>query len=171
MDTKIKNRNTDPKKSGRFNAVDLLLILLILVVFTVLLLLFDPFSWMGNDNTEEVTIRYTVEIKNVSNELKNNIKQGDRAISSSTDYDMGSVVSVEVTDSYTWEYNEGDFMEKKPVGGKSDLLVVISVKAIYEPDVGYMVDGKHIAVGSQFGFCFPNYVGSGYCIDVERADK
>lgn len=171
MDTKIKNRNTNPERSGRFNTVDFLLILLILVVFTVLLLLFDPFSWISKDNTEEVTIRYTVEIKNVNNELKNNIKQGDKAVNSATDYDMGSVVSVEVTDSYTWEYNDGDFMEKKTVGGKSDIVIVLTVKAVYEPDVGYMVDGKHIAVGSQIGLCFPNYVGSGYCIEIEKNDR
>lgn len=168
MDNKRNSQNSGTKK-GRFNIVDLLLILLILVIVGALLLMFDPFSLLSKNNSENVTLRYTVEIKNIGNELKNNIKSGDKVLNSSTGYDMGTVVAVETQDSFEWEYIEGDeYMSKKYMTDKSDVIVTIDVKTTYEQGIGYMVDGKQIAVGVLTALRFPNFVGSGYCISIER---
>ena len=165
-----KRNSTGAKKSGRFNLVDLFLVLLILVIVSALLVMFDPFSLASKQTSQEVTLRYTVEIKDVSNELKNNIKAGDKALSSSTDYDMGTVIAVEPQSSFEWEYNEGDdYMSKKHKTDKSDLIVTIDVKAVYEEGIGYLVDGTHIAVGSLISLRFPSFTGSGYCISIEQA--
>lgn len=168
MDNK-RNSQKSVVKKGRFNAVDLLLILLILVIIGSLLLVFDPFSWISKSNSEEVTLRYTVEIKNVSNDLKNNIASGDKVLNASTGYDMGTVVAIETQSSFEWVYNEGDdYMSKKYMNDKSDIIVTIDVKAVYEADMGYMVDAKQIAVGVLTNLRFPSFTGSGYCISIEK---
>ena len=168
MDNKRNSKMTG-EKSGRFNFVDLLLVLLILVIAGALLIMFDPFSLSSKDTTQEVTLRYTVEIKDVSNEMKNNVKSGEKVLNSTTDYDMGTVVAVEPQSSFEWEYNEGDdYMSKKYKTDKSDMIITIDVKAVYEEEMGYMIDGKHIAVGALLSLRFPNFTGSGYCISIER---
>lgn len=170
MDNK-KNSQKSVVKKGRFNAVDLLLILLVLVIIGSLLLVFDPFSWISKSNSEEVTLRYTVEIKNVSNDLKNNISSGDKVLNAATGYDMGTVVAIETQSSFEWVYNEGDdYMSKKYMTDKSDLIVTVDVKAIYEKGMGYMVDARQIAVGVLTNLRFPNFTGSGYCISIEKID-
>ena len=170
MDNK-KNSQKSVVKKGRFNAVDLLLILLVLLIIGSLLLVFDPFSWISKSDSEEVTLRYTVEIKNVSNDLKNNISSGDKVLNAATGYDMGTVVAIETQSSFEWVYNEGDdYMSKKYMTDKSDLIVTVDVKAVYEKDMGYMVDAKQIAVGVLTNLRFPNFTGSGYCISIEKID-
>ena len=165
-----KRISTGAKKGGGFNLVDLFLVILILVIVSALLVMFDPFSLISKQDSEDVTLRYTVEIKNVSNELKNNVKSGDKALNSATDYDMGTVVAIEPQSSFEWEYIEGeDYMSKKYMTDRSDLIITIDVKATYVKGVGYVVDGKHVAVGSLISLRFPSFTGSGYCISIEKA--
>ena len=170
MDNKRKLRGAT-EKSGRFNIVDLLLVILSLAIIGALLLMFDPFSFFAKDATREVKLRYTVEIKDVSNEMKNNVSAGDKALNFATDYDMGTVVAVEPQSSFEWVYNEGDeYMSKKYKTDKSDLIITIDVDAVYSEGTGYMVDGKHIAVGSQVSLRFPSFTGTGYCISIEQVN-
>ena len=168
MDNK-RNSQAVAAKKGRFNVIDLLLIILIFVIIGSLILVFDPFAFFKKGSTENVTLRYTVEIKNVSNDLKNNIKVGDKVLNSATGYDMGSVVAVETQSSFEWEYVQGDdYMSKKYSTDKSDIIVTIDVESIYEKERGYMVDGDQIAVGILAYLRFSDFVGSGYCISIER---
>ena len=168
MDNKRNSQATASKK-GRFNIIDLLLIVMIFVIVGSLILMFDPFSFFKGESTENVTLRYTVEIKNVSNDLKNNVKAGDKVLNSATGYDMGVVVAVETQSSFEWEYVEGeDYMSKKYSTDHSDIIITIDVQSTYEQQRGYMVDGKQIAVGVLANLRFPSFVGSGYCISIER---
>ena len=169
MDNK-RNVNTATLKKGRFNIIDLLLIILILVIVGSLILMFDPFSFFAKGSSESVTLRYTVEIKNVSNDLKNNVKVGDKVLNSSTGYDMGTVVAIETQSSFEWVYEEGDeYMSKKYSEDRSDIIITVDVKTVYEEGRGYMLDGKQMAVGVLSYLRFPNFVGSGYCISIEKA--
>ena len=52
-----KRNSTGAKKSGRFNLVDLFLVLLILVIVSALLVMFDPFSLASKQTSQEVTLR------------------------------------------------------------------------------------------------------------------
>ena len=166
-----KKNLTRGRKRGRFNLVDLFLVLLILVIVSMLFVMFDPFS-LGAADAKDVTLRYTIEIKDVSEEFRNNVKVGDRVLSAATDYDMGTVVTVDQSQkSFEWAYAEGDeFMSKSEKADKFDLKITIDVGATYEEGVGYMVDGKHVAVGSLVSLRFPSFTGSGYCISIEEAN-
>lgn len=162
------NNKKSENKRGRFNAADALIILIALVVAIGALLLIDPFGWMSVGKSYEVTIRYTIELNSIENDVATNIAVGDSAMLSNTVYGMGSVQGVQINPAYVWEPSEsGKIMVKKPVDGKSDIFVTIETVATYKNGIGYFVNDTQIAVGSHFNMRFQNFIGSGYVVSLE----
>ena len=52
---------------------------------------------------------------------------------------------------------------------KYNVIITISAEASYAAEKGYSVNGTRIAVGEKMSLRFPDYVGEGYCIGVERS--
>lgn len=168
------------KFSGRFNFIDFILIVIVLLVIATVIYVFAPFSRLRDmTSSQSVTVQYTVEILGVEEAFIEKIKENDFVIDSVSKSGMGTVVAVDYNNKYTelqYVINENtEDGTKKTEGvlaeypGKYNVIITISSKATYEAEKGYSVNGTRIAVGEKMPLRFPDYVGEGYCIGVERS--
>ena len=68
-------------------------------------------------------------------------------------------------------YNEtSGVAELKPHPELKNIIVTVECTATYIEGKGFTVSGERIAVGKQFNLRFPEFSGSGYCIDVKVSD-
>lgn len=164
------NINRIEAKKGRFNAADVLVIIVAILLLLAVVLVLDPFGWMSVADIDNVKMVYIVEISSVENDVASNIAIGDIAMLGSTSYEMGKVVDIKSTESYVWEPNEdGTEMVKKPVVGKSNIFISIESTVTYKNDVGYFLHGDRMTVGKHLDLRFQNFAGSGYIVSVEFA--
>ncbi len=155
------NKGVNAKKKRKFNVVDFLIVVIIVTLVGILIYSFSPWSqikklWTSSD----ISIDYTIEIREVDEEFKNLIKKNDTVIDSVTKSSLGKVTAVELENSKVISY------DGKPVEhpNKFDIKVRITAKADYEKGIGYSVNGCRIAVGEQISFRFPKFPCTGYCV-------
>lgn len=168
----ITNNGNGAKKSGKFNVVDFLIILIAVAIIAVFVYAVSPWSQIKKLlNQDEVNIQYVVEIRGVDKEFCNLIKDKDAVIDNVTKKSLGKVSSVESIDVSTELNYQID--ENNNISGilvedpqKYDITLVITANAEYEENVGYTVNGCRIAVGEQMFFRFPKYNCSGYCVAI-----
>ena len=159
---------TANKSGGKFNAVDLFIIL----VATGLIGVFLITVFATGGNTDTVTVEYTVRFENVSEALADNIRIGDSVYESSSRTLIGIVTAVDNSSHYTvYEYdNEKRAVVPIEYPDKYNLKVMVSADAVFEEDEGYSVDGIRIAVGAGLNLRFANYVGNAYCVEISEAE-
>lgn len=158
-----------PKKSnGKFNVVDLFIILV--VIGTIGVFLVTVLSSDGKADT--LAIEYTVRFENVSEALADNIRIGDSVYESSSRTLIGIVTAVDNSSHYTvYEYdNEKRAVVPIEYPDKYNLKVMVSADAVFEEDEGYSVDGIRIAVGAGLNLRFANYVGNAYCVEISEGE-
>ena len=166
METKT---NKLVNKKGKFNIVDVLVIVLVCLFIFGAFVVFDPFDWFAEAERREVSISYVVEIKGIDNDVANNIKVGDNVLNSVTDELIGKIFELQVEPAYEWKHVSGENeMVKVAIAGKSDVYIKIDIACVYEVGVGYIVGGQQIAVGTLVNIKLPNFVGSGYCISINE---
>ena len=154
-------------KKGKFNIVDVAVIIFIGLFIFGTFCIFDPLGWFSDVTRHEVAISYVIELKSVDRDLTDNIRSGDNVINASTDGVMGKICAIEVRPSYEWKsVNESSEMVRVEVEGKSDIYIKVDINCIYESGMGYIIDGQQLAVGSQVNIKLPHFVGSGYCISI-----
>ncbi len=163
VNNKIKATN---KKAKHFNVIDIILALILLAIITFLIVIFVPSNF---SQSESVSIEYTVELTKVSNAYKNNISVGDNVIDSTSKHQLGKVIVFENDTLYSeFFYNNATGnVEMKKNPDFTNLLVTITADAEFIEGEGYMINGHRIAVGTELFLAFPNFVGSGYCIDIK----
>lgn len=165
------NINTSEKKRGSFNAADVVIIIVILALLLGAFRLVDPFHWFGQNDVRDVNIRYVVKISGVDNDVnvKDSVKKGMSVMNASTEYSLGTVEAVNLRDATVWEYVEDNAeMTQKPVEGKSDVYITVTVRATFESGVGYEVNGQRIAVGTEIDMRLSGFVGNGACVELEE---
>lgn len=176
MNTSQTGNNTLPKKkTGRFNLVDFLLIVIILLVIATVFYVFAPFAWIKDlSSSQTKNIQYTVEILGVHEDFIEKIKENDTVINSTTKNSLGVVA---VVDDYKPKYKELQYAQnEEQMGGilsehphKYNLIVTISATANYVEGEGYSVNSTRIAVGEKMTLRFPNYTCEAYCIGLEQS--
>lgn len=172
MEEKTSGFKAVKKKKGRFNLVDLFLILIALAVVFVMIFVIDPFSIELFDNTEkEVKLEYTIRIENVENTLINKIAIGNEVVDSSTKTSLGFVSSVENDIPHTEPYYDSEIgvVSMMQYENRYDLVVTVtSANATFTEGVGYEVNDRRVAVGTQLYLMFPDFVGTGSCISIRE---
>ena len=165
----VNNQNTIPRKKGRFNVVDLLIIFLILSVAFGAFWYVDPFAWFQPAEQEQVaTLIYVIELTDVDSELRYNVTAGKQVREEKGSVSLGVIKTVKYQQSFNWVPSESDgTMVQLPNTGKHDIFVTVEVNATYEKDRGYFVDGKQIAVGAPIKLTLDNFEAQGYCISME----
>lgn len=161
--------NNGEKKNGRFNFIDVLLIIIVLIIIASLVYVFLPTSWVRSIFSDEKTdIQYTVEIKGVNEAYLENIKENDIVLDSVSKGNIGTVTAIDYSTQYTQlEYNETTQSGVlSVVPDKYNMIITISVTADYNEGEGYSVNGTRIAVGEKISLRFPNFTGDAYCISV-----
>lgn len=152
-------------KKGKFNVVDGILVAIALVIVATMVIYLVP--GLLNVAAEDTEITFTLEFKGIDSEFITNIKNGDTVHDSSKHYILGSVKSVENYAHTVLVYNEETkTANMKEVDGLKDIIVTVTVKAIYTEGQGYSVNGERIAVGRAYNISFPDFSGSAYCIEV-----
>ena len=166
------------KKSGRFNFIDLIFVLIILLAIATLVYIFSPVSFIeGLVNNESRTVQYTVEISKVDEDFINKIKENDTVVDSVSKNTIGTVTAVD----YNTKYSELQLIETKLDDGsvkksgtlveypkKYNVIVTITANAEYSSGEGYTVNAKRIAVGEKMSLRFPDYICEGYCIGITQ---
>ena len=159
------------KQKGRFNMMDLLLVLLVVGIVLAVIFVLDPFSLnIGGKAEQKVTLEYTLRIENVEGILIDKIHTRDEVVDASIKTSLGYVNAVENDTPHTEAYynSKDDVVSMTEYPDRYDLVVTVTAKAIFTEGVGYTVNGRRVAVGSEFYLMFPDYVGSGYCISMRE---
>ena len=151
------------KKSGRFNLIDFIIVLIILSVIATVVYIFAPFSKFHEMiSSDSQSIQYTVEILGVEEEFIELVQKEDVVIDSVSKNHMGIVEAVDYNHKFS-ELRDGEWVEH---ANRYNLIITISATADYMDEVGYQINGERIAVGEQMTLRFPNYVAEGYCIGI-----
>lgn len=162
-------KSNKSKSSGKFNLIDVLLIVMVLIIVASLIYVFLPTSWIRSILADDkVDIQYTIEIQGVDEAFLENISENDIVLDSVSKGTIGTVTAIDYSTPYTQlEYNETTQSGVlSVVPEKYNMLITISVNADYTEGEGYAVNGTRIAVGELMNLRFPNFTAEGYCISV-----
>jgi len=168
-DITIKANKKEKAKNGRFNLIDLILVVLVLLVIAILIQVFSPTLIQKLSSNQTKEIQYTVEFLGVESEFADKIKEEHLVIDSVSKNQIGTVIAINNND----PYEELQYVENSDVGilspypNKVNVQVTIKVTADYAKEYGYSVNGTRIAVGEKLSLRFPDYVAEGYCIGLE----
>ncbi|MBE6545871.1 MAG: DUF4330 family protein [Ruminococcaceae bacterium] len=160
------------KKIGRFNLIDLILVVIILLVIAAVLYVFAPFSWIKKLAVgEHEQIQYTVEIMGVDEALLEKIKENDTVVDSVSKNTLGTVIAIDYNTKYTeLQYVQKETDEKEGVlveyPDRYNVQITIAAEADYVEKEGYSVNHCRIAVGEKMALRFPDFAGEGYCIGL-----
>ena len=156
------------KAGGKFNAVDLFIILVVIGIIGVFLI-----SLFASDgDSDAVKLEYTVQFENVDAVLADNVKIGEKVYESSSRTPVGVVTAVDNSSRYTvYEYDsEKNAVVAIEYPDRYNLKVSVSADAVFSEGVGYSVRGIRIAVGAGLALRFADYVGNAYCIEISEAE-
>ncbi len=158
------------KKKVRFNAVDVVIILLVLALIAAGLYLF-VLRDRGTDavtGSETSRIEYVVEIKKVEEQYAGAVTAGQSVEDAVWRHMIGTVVGVEVTDYAESLFDNETNTEKTAyLDGYVNMKITIEADAV-ETDAHFTVNGTVICVGELYSFRFPEFYGNGYCIMLTK---
>ena len=167
MENKVTKHTKD--RAG-FNAVDAIVILVALTLIALFFFVLDPFNWFENKaHFRETYITYAIEINAIDENIIKGIAKGDKVIDANSGEYLGEINQITTYRSFEWQNVDGK-MEQIELVGKKDLYVTLIVRCVYEQDVGYMVSGQRIAVGSPIDLKTKQFVGSGFCVSIKEKE-
>ena len=158
------------KPKGKFNFIDLLLLLVIIGSVVILAYIFvSPYTGkITLAPTEDIV--YTIQVDDIRSEFKGLISEGDTVKSTVSLREIGKVVSVEYQNvQYTGKDKDGNTV----ISDYPDLytaVITVAVKANTEDGL-YKAGDITISAGTQIGFRVPKYTADGYCTLVREGDK
>lgn len=169
----MENGKTPAKKRFKINIFDIVIIAAVLVVAAILIVVMFKPDETGAiiSSGDNVTVRYTIELSNMTPEAAAMVAEGDTLKDNIKKYAIGAVKSVTVGPTYysTKNYETGEYIISESPEYKT-ATIVIEASAI-ETDTAVTVDsGYIIRIGLPISVSGPGYAGTGYIIDVERSD-
>ncbi len=166
-----KTGSFKPPRQGRFNAIDLLLILLVLCVIVGAVLIFDPFGWDAFGRQTPVgSLTYSVCIAEVEGVFLNHLAVGDAVYDAATGAPLGTVIHIQTDIPHTvlcYDETKGGYLQALP--DLYDIVIDIRTEVSIKERMGYFAGEKRIAVGAQYSLVFPRFAGKGYCVAMEEA--
>ena len=171
------NKTVDGSKAvrHRFNAADVVVILLVLLCIGGAVWLFGGSGIFGSGKS--VALEYEILVVDIRNDIATHITPGAEVIEGSRHYNIGKLGSAITTEPYTYEvyvdelYDENGNLVSDPSGegervktekpGYVSVRLPITATAVVQED-GYYVNGYRISVGTLIYFRLPDFAGSGY---------
>lgn len=125
----------------------------------------DLFGLRKSGTTEKIT--YTVEFESVAPGTANKITQGSVVRDASGEM-IGSIASLEADEPATI-YSVGDGPWAVTEGHPTNLKVLVNIEVLAssDPEKGYSVKGKRIAVGAEYELILSGVTLRGTCIGLE----
>jgi len=161
---------TGTAKKRKFNAVDAVLIIVILAVIGAAALLL--LKGTGEPQTKKTKIEYIVEFRQLREEFGDNFHVGAVISDSVAKYQLGDVTAVNVENA-TYNGNNQLTGELVVVDYPEHIDVQLTVSAdatIGENEMYYIGGGYRLSVGSTVYVRMPDFVGTGYCIDIKETE-
>lgn len=167
-------------KRGKFNGVDVLILLLVCVfiAFVAYVMLSDGntvshfLSSVFNKGSEDVVIRYTVSIENCDKSIADSVTVGDSVYVG--DFLVGGVAEAPITEPYLvadGEYTIDEATGEKNLvmsqyGDRVNLKIVILADADRIKNVGVTVNSVRIASGAEYEFRSSGFSAMGKCVSL-----
>ena len=148
-----------------FNLFDIV-VLAIAVLLGVVLVLFSRGA-----GKEATTVIYTVEFTNMQNGSASLIQPGDSLVDRVKKFDLGKVVSVEVSDTVrqVQDFENGGMKEATSETRQTATVVIEASASETEQDI--LVSGGYLLkIGTQVSAKGPGYFCSGVVLAIERSD-
>ena len=162
----MKNEKKNTARRAKFNIIDLLIVIAVFcVAAAVIHVYFSDLSFGGKK--EKTTVTYSLRFSGIDESFISAIAEGE-AVVDSDGYAFGTVVSADLFETHkeiTYD-SENRKVVSVPYPSLCDLTVIIRVNAESDPDRGYTVSGKRIAVGAEYDVSMPGFEGHGMCIDI-----
>ncbi|MBQ3100424.1 MAG: DUF4330 family protein [Clostridia bacterium] len=157
------------KKCGRFNYIDVLLLILIIVaVIGLVWFIISPYTEQFFATTYD--IEYTVALNGVRVEFKDKVQAGDNIVETVGLDAIGSVTDVVYTASkfVGTDSNGHSITSDHPV--LYDVMITVRAEAALQSGV-YSVNGYGITAGKNIPFRVPDFIGEGVCVSVEEVTQ
>lgn len=154
------------KKKG-LNVIDIIIIVLVLLIIAAAAFIF--LRPQGSESNEARYIDFIVELPTVKDKFKDLIKKGDPVLETVRHTSIGQVVEVIYEDAViaTTNMNEGGTMKMSKYPDHQRVLITIRSPYSINENGEFSVEGTTIAVGAFLNFSTPDFITSGYCIDLE----
>lgn len=151
----------------RFNAIDVIIILLLAAVVYVILNIF-VFSDNKNDSSavNYKTIQYVVEVNNIDERFGSIVEFGQAVQDAVEKKNIGTVVGVQTSPYKKSNFNYEEQREVvSTVENRISMKITIEAEAV-DTEYAYTVNGCAIRVGQQYSLILPDMYAVGYCIDL-----
>lgn len=156
---------------NRFNAVDVIVIAIVILGLAVAAFLFL--------RPETVTVQtdgymdFTIELPTVKDRFKDLIRVDDPVIETVRHTPMGYVVRADYADAViaTTDMENGGAMSMGSYPDHQRAEIVIRGSYTINENGEYTVGGSVIAVGAFLNFSTPDFITSGYCVNISFPDE
>ena len=162
--------NQAAKKKHKINIIDIVVLGVVLAIAATAFLWIDPFGWMQKDvAVEERTVLCVVELSRCSIDTANKIIMGDDVVVLTDGVDIGRVVDIQKSPSYSWEVlPEDDQMVLVENQDMLTLYVTIEIECSYKEGTGYFLDEYQLLVGNTIELKFPSpVIINGECVSIQ----
>lgn len=161
-------------KKRRFNIIDFLITVIILLVVALLAYIFVFSGKAEAGNTDEVKIIYTLEVKNVRDELVDNAKnnEGATVVEGTSKYNLGKVKLIDSEKATVSSHNpeDGIYLETD-YDNHQNVIVTAEATAKRDGTTGrYSINGFELSVGSLVYLRLPNFAGTSYCTQISEVE-
>ena len=170
-----KNNVSPIKKGGKFNVLDLLIIIVVLFALAIAIIITIPKIQKSVEIGEKVEITYTVVFEGVNDRVYDKIKANQKAVEALSNRSLGTVKQTEIEPYSEYVIVQGTdgngetvyTAVKQEIAEKGkNIAVTITADAVYNEGSGYTVEGYRIAVGKQIEIRFADFTGTAYCTSV-----
>ena len=170
-------------KKYRFNIIDLLILLTVVAIGVVMYLYVSASARNLVVLEQDVEIEYVIELKTVHRDYVDNIKVGDTVVEPVREQQIGKIVGVEFSPAYNIATNTqtGEmFIQQYPIVNEAEVAegaepeydyynAKVKVReTLKKTKEGYKKNVFVLRVGNIVYFRIPNFVGEGYCIQINE---
>ena len=149
------------KNSILLRRISRILLISLLIFCTV-----APFSLSVCAKSDNITIKYTVKLEKIRDDIAHHIKKGDNVIEAVSKKSLGYVDDLRFENCFAEIFSH---TEKKYVlseyEGYSNILVTLCADA-YTDGSSFSVNGYVLKIGREISLRFPDFYGVGKCISV-----
>lgn len=149
----------------RFNFIDVLIIVAVLIVTAVLVKIYiiDEKNEVQLKNT---TVQYVVCTDALSEEIADNISEGDFVYDYSSKKEIGTVTACDIrTASHTGVSQNGEAVVSEIVGYKVLYITIEGTATVY--DDGYLIGNIPVRAGTELELMLPDLYCTAECISIE----
>jgi hypothetical protein len=161
------NNNGKPKKK-LLTTFDIVLITVV-VLIAALILGWKAVKTSPGEREDSGSVNYYIELVNMVENSANSICQGDELIETVKNTPVGTVKSVEITNTIRWSDNLKDGGRKMTeIDLKTALIEIEASCIISDSTISTKGGGIELRVGREIGVSGPGYSGKGYIVAIER---